>query len=153
MMSPRAPASPTRLHATPLRCRRAKASAPTGGVGGTRMAARTPGREEGRRGWTGFGESFVGASPPQAVWTIFADIPAVAACLDGAELTEHDASTAKGKMTVRLGPIQAGFSGSAVIERDDRALRGTIRGAGSDRGTGSGCQGGNHHRRAPEAPG
>jgi aerobic carbon-monoxide dehydrogenase small subunit len=93
------------------------------------------------------------ARPPPAVWTIFADIPAVAACLDGVELTEHDASTAKGKMTVRLGPIQAGFSGSAVIERDDRALRGIIRGAGSDRGTGSRTKGEILYRLAPEAAG
>ena len=98
-------------------------------------------------------ESFVVARSPQAVWTIFADIPAVVACLDGAELTEHDASTARGKMTVKLGPIQAGFSGSAVIERDDRALRGIIRGAGSDRGTGSRTKGEIAYRLAPEADG
>ena len=75
------------------------------------------------------------------------------ACLDGAELTEHDASTAKGKMTVKLGPIQAGFSGPAVIERDDRALRGIIRGAGSDRGTGSRTKGEIAYRLEPEADG
>jgi len=68
-------------------------------------------------------------------------------------LTEHDASTAKGKMTVKLGPIQAGFSGSAVIERDDRALRGIIRGAGSDRGTGSRTKGEIVYRLTPEAAG
>jgi len=127
--------------------------APTGEVARASMAAPAPAPEEARTGWTRFEESFVVARPPQAVWTIFADIPAVAACLDGVELTEHDASTAKGKMTVRLGPIQAGFSGSAVIERDDRALRGTIRGAGSDRGTGSRTKGEILYRLAPEAAG
>jgi aerobic carbon-monoxide dehydrogenase small subunit len=130
-----------------------QAFAPTGEVARASMAAPTPAPEEARTGWTRFEESFVVARPPQAVWTIFADIPAVAACLDGVELTEHDASTAKGKMTVRLGPIQAGFSGSAVIERDDRALRGTIRGAGSDRGTGSRTKGEILYRLAPEAAG
>ena len=40
-------------------------------------------------------------------------------------------------MSVKLGPISAAFDGSAVIEREDAALRGVIRGAGSDRGTGS----------------
>jgi carbon-monoxide dehydrogenase small subunit len=100
-----------------------------------------------------FEESFVVARPPATVWAMFADIPAVAACLDGAELTEHDANTAKGKMRIKLGPIQAGFSGSAVIERDDRALRGIIRGAGSDKGTGSRTKGEIVYRLAPEADG
>jgi carbon-monoxide dehydrogenase small subunit len=45
------------------------------------------------------------------------------------------------------------LSGSAVIERDDRALRGIIRGAGSDRGTGSRTKGEIVYRLAPEADG
>jgi carbon-monoxide dehydrogenase small subunit len=130
-----------------------QAFAPTGEVAPASMATPAPALEEARTGWTRFEESFVVARSPQAVWTIFADIPAVVACLDGAELTEHDASTAKGKMTVKLGPIQAGFSGSAVIERDDRALRGIIRGAGSDRGTGSRTKGEIAYRLEPEADG
>jgi carbon-monoxide dehydrogenase small subunit len=109
--------------------------------------------EEARTGWTRFEESFVVARPPATVWAMFADIPAVVACLDGAELTEHDANTAKGRMTIRLGPIQAGFSGSAVIERDDRAQRGIIRGAGSDKGTGSRTRGEILYRLMPEAAG
>jgi len=94
-----------------------------------------------RKGWTRFEESFVIAKPPAEVWNIFADIPALAASLPGAELTEHDAQSAKGKMSVKLGPILAAFAGSAVIERDDKAMRGAIRGAGSDRGTGSRTKG------------
>jgi carbon-monoxide dehydrogenase small subunit len=109
--------------------------------------------EEARTGWTRFEESFLVPRPPGAVWAMFADIPAVVACLDGAELTEHDANTAKGKMTVKLGPIQAGFSGSAVIERDDGAQRGIIRGAGSDKGTGSRTKGEIVYRLTPEAEG
>jgi aerobic carbon-monoxide dehydrogenase small subunit len=114
---------------------------PTGEVPPRSIAAPAPALEEARTGWTRFEESFVVARSPATVWAIFADIPAVVACLDGAELTEHDANTVKGKMTVKLGPIQAGFSGSAVIERDDRVLRGIIRGAGSDKGTASRTKG------------
>jgi carbon-monoxide dehydrogenase small subunit len=117
------------------------------------IAAPAPAPEEARTGWTRFEESFVVARSPATVWAIFADIPAVVACLDGAELTEHDANTAKGKMTIKLGPIQAAFSGSAVIERDDRALRGIIRGAGSDKGTGSRTKGEIVYRLIPEADG
>jgi len=117
------------------------------------MTAPAPAVEEVRTGWTRFEESFVVARPPATVWTMFTDIPAVAACLDGAELTEHDANTAKGKMRIKLGPIQAAFSGSAVIERDDRALRGIIRGAGSDKGTASRTKGEIVYRLTPEADG
>jgi aerobic carbon-monoxide dehydrogenase small subunit len=117
------------------------------------IAAPTPAPEEARTGWTRFEENFVVARSPATVWAIFADIPAVVACLDGAELTEHDANTAKGKMTIKLGPIQAGFSGSAVIERDEQALRGIIRGAGSDKGTGSRTKGEIVYRLTPEAEG
>jgi carbon-monoxide dehydrogenase small subunit len=130
-----------------------QAFAPTREVAPAAMTTPAPALEEARTGWTRFEESFVVARSPQTVWTIFADIPAVVACLDGAELSEADASTAKGKMTVKLGPIQAGFSGSAVIERDDRALRGVIRGAGSDRGTGSRTKGEIAYRLEPEADG
>ena len=134
--------------ATPL-----QAFVPTAEAGASPIAASAPAPEEARTGWTRFEESFVVARSPATVWAMFADIPAVVACLDGAELTEHDANTAKGKMTIKLGPIQAGFSGSAVIERDDRALRGIIRGAGSDKGTGSRTKGEIVYRLIPEAEG
>jgi carbon-monoxide dehydrogenase small subunit len=109
--------------------------------------------EEQRKGWTRFEESFVIMGPPAAVWDVLADIPAVATCLAGAELTEYDAKTAKGKMTVKLGPIVAAFSGSAVIERDDASMRGIIRGAGSDKGTGSRTKGDIAYRLLPEGEG
>jgi carbon-monoxide dehydrogenase small subunit len=126
---------------------------PTDQPGAAAVAPPVSAPGETRAGWTRFEESFVVVRPPAAVWAMFADIPAVAACLDGAELTEHDANSAKGKMTIKLGPIQAGFSGSAVIERDDRAQRGIIRGAGSDKGTGSRTRGEIVYRLAPEAEG
>jgi aerobic carbon-monoxide dehydrogenase small subunit len=134
--------------ATPL-----QAFVPAAEAGAPPIAAPAPVPEEARTGWTRFEESFVVARSPATVWAIFADIPAVVACLDGAELTEHDANTAKGKMTIKLGPIQAGFSGSAVIERDEQALRGIIRGAGSDKGTGSRTKGEIVYRLTPEAEG
>jgi carbon-monoxide dehydrogenase small subunit len=129
-----------------------QAFVPTGEVSPP-IAAPAPAFEEARTGWTRFEESFVVARPPATVWAMFADIPAVVACLDGAELAEHDANSAKGKMTIKLGPIQAGFSGSAVIERDEQALRGIIRGAGSDKGTGSRTKGEIVYRLTPEAEG
>jgi carbon-monoxide dehydrogenase small subunit len=115
--------------------------------------ASEPALEQPRQGWTRFEESFVIIAPPATVWQVFADVSTVAACLPGAELTEYDAQTAKGKMAVKLGPIRAAFGGSAVIERDDRTLRGVIRGAGSDRGTGSRTKGEVVYRLSPEGAG
>jgi aerobic carbon-monoxide dehydrogenase small subunit len=117
------------------------------------QAASPAATDEARKGWTRFEESFVIVQPPAKVWEVFADIPLVAACLPGVELTEHDANSAKGKMTVKLGPILAGFSGSAVIERDDQAKRGLIRGAGNDRGSGSRTKGEIAYRLTPENDG
>jgi carbon-monoxide dehydrogenase small subunit len=113
--------------------------------------ATAPAVTEGPRvGWTRFEESFVIVQPPANVWALFADIPAVTACLPGAELTEHDAHSAKGKMTVKLGPIHAGFAGSAAIERNEAAKSGVIRGAGNDRGSGSRTKGEIAYRLTPE---
>jgi aerobic carbon-monoxide dehydrogenase small subunit len=109
--------------------------------------------DESRQGWTRLEESFVIRKPPATVWDAFADIPAIAACLPGATLAEYDAGAVKGKMSVRLGPISASFDGSAVIEREDAALRGVIRGAGRDRGTGSRTKGEVSYRLEPEDDG
>jgi aerobic carbon-monoxide dehydrogenase small subunit len=122
---------------------------PTGSAIATRSSAPIA-TGESRVGWTRFEESFVIAQPPASVWALFADIPAVTACLPGAELTEHDAHSAKGKMTVRLGPIHAGFAGSAAIERNEADMSGVIRGAGNDRGSGSRTRGEIAYRLTPE---
>jgi carbon-monoxide dehydrogenase small subunit len=106
-----------------------------------------------RVGWTRFEESFVIHRPPAEVWRMFADIPAVAACLPGAVVTEHDAHSAKGSMTVKLGPIAAAFGGSAVIERDEEAMCGIIRGAGNDRRSGSRTRGEVRYQLMPENEG
>jgi aerobic carbon-monoxide dehydrogenase small subunit len=104
---------------------------------------------EPRPGWTRFEESFVVNEPAEAVWAIFSDVPRVAACLPGAELSESDGRSIKGRLAVKLGPIAANFVGSAVIARDDAALSGTISGAGSDAGTTSRTMGEVTYRLRP----
>ena len=145
--APMTAAAPIAAPATPL-----PIFVPTSKAAPTQAAPQAA-TEEARKGWTRFEESFVIVQPPAKVWEVFADIPLVAACLPGVELTEHDAYTAKGKMIVKLGPILAGFSGSAVIERDDQAKRGFIRGAGNDRGSGSRTKGEIGYRLTPENEG
>jgi carbon-monoxide dehydrogenase small subunit len=66
------------------------------------------------------------------VWAAFADMPAVAACLPGAEITESTGNSVKGRISVKFGPMRASFAGGAALERDDAAKRGVIRGAGQD---------------------
>jgi aerobic carbon-monoxide dehydrogenase small subunit len=66
------------------------------------------------------------------VWAAFADMPAVAACLPGAQITEHSPTSAKGRISVKFGPMRAAFAGAAALERDEAAKRGVIRGAGQD---------------------
>lgn len=102
-----------------------------------------------RKGWARFEESFIIRRSPAEVWRIFGDVPAIAACLPGVTLTEHTARSAKGTMSVKLGPIVAAFGGSAVIERNEAEMRGVIRGAGNDKGTRSRTKGDVLYRLAP----
>jgi aerobic carbon-monoxide dehydrogenase small subunit len=115
------------------------------------VAARAP--EPAREGWTRIEESFVIAAPPAAVWQALADFPKVAACLPGAELTEHDARSVKGRLRVKLGPMAASFAGSATVQHDDAAMTGLAKGAGTDSGSRSRTRGELAYRLTPEADG
>jgi carbon-monoxide dehydrogenase small subunit len=77
-------------------------------------------------------DQFTVSHPIAKVWDAFADMPAVAACLPGAEITEHSPTSAKGRISVKFGPMRAAFAGAAALERDEPAKRGVIRGAGQD---------------------
>ena len=54
--------------------------------------------------------------PVDKVWAFFDDIPQVAACLPGAELTDEVGPDAyKGKVAIRMGPVKLQFAGTAKI--------------------------------------
>jgi aerobic carbon-monoxide dehydrogenase small subunit len=148
-----APASPTaennRTQAPALAAFVPGAVADAGAVP-SEISAKTASDQPVRMGVSRFEESFVIARAPAEVWRLFSDFPMMAACLPGARLTEHDARSAKGAMTVKLGPIAAAFSGSASIERDEGDMRAAIRGAGADPGSGSRTRGEVVYRLAPE---
>ena len=74
------------------------------------------------------------AQPVDKVWHFFDDIPQVAACLPGAELTEDLGDEKyKGKVAVRMGPVKLQFAGTAEIkERDDAGKRIVVDAAGAD---------------------
>jgi carbon-monoxide dehydrogenase small subunit len=86
-------------------------------------------------------DEFTVDHPLGRVWDIFADMPAVAACLPGAEISEHTPTSLKGKITTKFGPMRAAFAGAAALERDEAAKRGAIRGNGTDSLSGSRARG------------
>jgi uncharacterized protein len=74
------------------------------------------------------------AEPVDKVWQFFENIPQVASCLPGAELTEDLGDEKfKGKVAVRMGPVRLQFAGTAEItERDERARRVVVHAAGAE---------------------
>lgn len=86
-------------------------------------------------------QSFTVARPVAAVWAFFQDVPAVAACLPGAEIIEAGADgLQRGKVEVKLGPFKAAFEGEAKITTDPAAQFGHVEGRGIDK------RGGSHSR-------
>jgi hypothetical protein len=74
------------------------------------------------------------AAPIGEVWAFFGDIPQVASCLPGTELT-GDLGDGKysGRVSIRMGPVRLQFGGTAQItERDEAAHRIVVDAAGSE---------------------
>jgi carbon monoxide dehydrogenase subunit G len=74
------------------------------------------------------------AEPIDKVWRFFDDIPQVAACLPGAELTDDLGDDRyRGRVAIRMGPVKLQFAGTAEIkERDDAAKRLVVDANGAD---------------------
>jgi carbon monoxide dehydrogenase subunit G len=72
--------------------------------------------------------------PVEKVWRFFDDIPQVAGCLPGAELTEDlGGDRYAGRVAVRMGPVRLLFGGTAEItERDAAARRVVVLAAGAE---------------------
>jgi uncharacterized protein len=74
------------------------------------------------------------AEPVDKVWQFFDNIPQVASCLPGTELTESlgDDKYA-GRVAVRMGPVRLQFAGTAdITERDEAAKRIVVHAAGAE---------------------
>ena len=74
------------------------------------------------------------SEPIESVWRFFEDIPQVATCLPGAELSENVGDDKYlGKVAIKMGPIKLQFAGSAQIkERNDAIKRIVVDAAGAD---------------------
>jgi carbon monoxide dehydrogenase subunit G len=81
-----------------------------------------------------FDNSFdVPLSPAQA-WNLLMDIPRLAPCMPGAELTEIvDPQNYQGKISVRLGPVALSFAGRVQFDSIDEANHSArVKAQGSD---------------------
>lgn len=81
-----------------------------------------------------FDNSFDVPLPPARAWAVLMDIPRIAPCMPGAELSEViDAQNYKGKIAVRLGPVALAFAGRVQIDAIDDANRSArVKAQGSD---------------------
>lgn len=81
-----------------------------------------------------FDNSFDVPLAPDQAWAMLMDIPRIAPCMPGAELTEVvDAQNYKGKISVRLGPVALAFAGRVEIDAIDEANRSAkVKAQGSD---------------------
>jgi|SRR5579864_4144374 len=78
--------------------------------------------------------NFVVPLPPDEAWKVLINIPRIAPCMPGAELTKIiDERSFKGNVAVKLGPVALVFSGTAKFEEvDDQAHCARVKAQGSD---------------------
>lgn len=81
-----------------------------------------------------FDSSFTVPLAPAEAWKVLMDIPRIAPCMPGAELTEVvDPTTYKGKIAVRLGPVALSFAGQVRFEEiDEIGRRARVKAQGVD---------------------
>jgi uncharacterized protein len=81
-----------------------------------------------------FDNSFDVPLPPAKAWAVLMDIPRIAPCMPGAQLTEIvDPQNFKGKIAVRLGPVALTFDGRVAFDGiDDVNHTARVKAQGSD---------------------
>jgi carbon monoxide dehydrogenase subunit G len=78
--------------------------------------------------------SFTVPADPETAWKVLLDVPRIAPCMPGAELTEVVGERAyKGNAKLRVGPVSLTFSGEAEITAMDESARtATVHAKGND---------------------
>jgi carbon monoxide dehydrogenase subunit G len=81
-----------------------------------------------------FDNTFDVPLPPAQAWALLMDIPRIAPCMPGAELTEIlDPQNYRGKIAVRLGPVALTFAGRIEFDQIDTASHtARVKAQGSD---------------------
>ncbi len=77
--------------------------------------------------------------PVERAWEVLTDIPTIAPCMPGAQLTGSEGDTHQGKVKIKVGPITAEYAGSAeFVEKDQANHKVVIDAKGRDaRGSGN----------------
>jgi hypothetical protein len=78
--------------------------------------------------------SFTVPAPIERAWDVLIDVPRIAPCMPGAEITETiDARHFKGRAQIKVGPVALAFHGEASLEElDAAARRARVKARGSD---------------------
>jgi uncharacterized protein len=87
-----------------------------------------------------FDNTFTVPVPPAEAWPLLLDVPTIAPCLPGAEITEVTGERRfRGRSKVKIGPVLLTFNGEAeIIEVDDAAMTAKVVARGDDdKGRGS----------------
>ena len=83
-------------------------------------------------------ETITVRSPVETVWALFQDVPQLAHCLPGADITEDKGDGVyAGSIASKLGPITVVFEGEATVTSDLTSRSGDVVGKGIDRSGGS----------------
>jgi carbon monoxide dehydrogenase subunit G len=82
-----------------------------------------------------FDNSFVVPIEPAQAWPLLLDVPTIAPCLPGAEITEaRSPRQFRGRATVKIGPIGLSFDGEAeIVARDDAAMTARVIAKGTEK--------------------
>lgn len=85
-----------------------------------------------------FSQVFEVGKPVPEVWALFQEVPAVAQCMPGADITADKGNGVySGRVSMKLGPLSPTFEGEAAIEFDEGSRQIRLSGSGVDRQGGS----------------
>lgn len=87
-------------------------------------------------------QTFTVNHPKALVWEKFQDLPLIVQCIPGASLDEPPVDgKAKGRLSIKLGPVKADFGGEATVAADSATQTGVITGVGIDKKNSSRAKG------------
>ena len=83
--------------------------------------------------------SFIVPVPPEQAWPVLLDVERIGPCMPGATVDSVDDDVIKGRIKVKVGPVQLTYAGTAhFTERDDQARSITLEASGKEtRGAGT----------------
>ena len=83
--------------------------------------------------------SFIIPVPPEQAWPVLLDVERIAPCMPGATVDSVDGDVVKGRIKVKVGPVQLTYSGTArFIERDEQSRSIRLEASGKEtRGAGT----------------